>query len=167
MMNKERKLFHATREDYIGWLRQQISIIEEGRISDLDIEEIKELLISEAKKDERAIDSQLIRLQKHLLKWKYQPNRQTQSWRNSIVNSLIQIYVKLDGIPSLKDYVTIEKMNKTYNRARNGAAGETGLPLKTFPTNPEWTVDELMSHDFSNNWLAIYEKPNEITREKK
>ena len=70
-------------EDFYAWTQEQAALLREGKWHELDcehlIEEIEDLVRS-ARKELR---SYLEGLALHLLKWRYQPDYQTRSWRDS------------------------------------------------------------------------------------
>ena len=94
------------------------------------------------KRDRRSVSGYLQNVLLHLLKWQYQPQRRGTSWRLSIENGRYQLLDLLEESPSLKPQ--LEKLAaKEYPQARKNAAGETGLPLTTFPENCPFTVEQI------------------------
>jgi hypothetical protein len=60
-------------QDFYTWTSEQARYLREGRLSELDIENLAEELEDMGQGRERALKSQLVRLLAHLLKWHYQP----------------------------------------------------------------------------------------------
>jgi hypothetical protein len=121
--------------DFALWAEEQAASLREGRFADLDlanlIEEIDDL--SNRKRD--AIRSRLIILATHLLKWQYQPELASRSWRNTIREQSRRIARLLKDSPSLRREMrdfTLE----AYADARAKASDETDLLLATFPETP-------------------------------
>jgi hypothetical protein len=82
------------------------------------------------KRDERALGSQLKRIMAHLLKQRYQPERATRSWEDSVENSREEIADILEQSPSLHRTLA-GLMAKLYPRAVSQAARDTRLPVTT------------------------------------
>lgn len=78
-----------------------------------------------------------------MLKAKYQPEKHTRSWDLSIKNSLREAKIVLKENPSLK-HKLIEIFEQSYEGAIVGAALETGLDEKSFPTECPWTIEEIL-----------------------
>lgn len=74
-------------ENYDLCLDQQIELLRSQNFSELNIEYLIEELEGLNKSNERELESYLIVLIAHLLKWEYQPSLQCGSWRGSILNS--------------------------------------------------------------------------------
>lgn len=100
-------------------------------------------------RDRRALESHLLVLLLHLLKWRYQPlGRQTgHSWAASIREARTRIAVGLLEHPGLHQDVAAG-LARAWPKARRDASRQTGLPLATFPTVCPWTMEQLYDHDF-------------------
>ena len=72
------------REDHAAWLAQQAGLLRAGCLSDLDLERLAETLETELGNYRREIKRRMRVLLAHLLKWKYQPDRRSASWRGTI-----------------------------------------------------------------------------------
>jgi hypothetical protein len=132
MEHKEQLANAAYSTDFNLWLQRTAQLLREHRWQDIDIEALVEEVESLGKSERRAIASQLTRLLLHLLKWHYQPQRQSDSWLDSITDARTQIELAIEDSPSLKDY-PIEQLELVYQKARRQAAQQTGLPISTFP----------------------------------
>jgi hypothetical protein len=83
----------------------------------------------------------------HLLKWKYQPQKRTGSWKNTIDEQRDQLNLILADSPSLNPYVqTI--FADCYLKGRKGAANETNLPLSNFPVDCPFSLAEMLDAEF-------------------
>ena len=92
------------------------------------VEEVKKLVGNE---QAHAIESQLARLTKHLLKWHYQPTHRTPSWRHTILNARQQTARRLRN-PSLRaDLDTL--LVEAYQDGRRGAGGGNWLAASHLP----------------------------------
>ena len=79
-----------------------------------------------------ALESQLTRLLMHLLKWQYQPEKRSNSWRSSIKEARKQIARLIRKHPVLKIYLE-QAYEQCYLDAREDASDETGLEINIFP----------------------------------
>ena len=97
--------------------------------------------------EKREIRSRMKQLMKHLLKWKYQPDLQCRSWKNSIRNQRLELEDVIKDNPSLKPSLN-ENMKEVYMRALTDAAEETGIYKENFPTECPYTFDQIMDDQF-------------------
>ena len=75
---------------------------------------------SMANSERRALNSQLIRLMTHILKWRYQPDRRSTSWVRTIVNARQEIRSLQEYTPSF----TREYMEALWRRNQEAATAE-------------------------------------------
>ena len=129
--------------DFYQWTQQQADLLRQGALSALDIENLIEEIESMGKRDRRAIGSYLRNVIMHLLKWRYQPERRSNSWKSSIRKGRHAIERLLEESPSLKPRLSV-MVTAEYRRARSEAADETGLPLTTFPDQCPFTVEQII-----------------------
>src|SRR5437764_4770786 len=73
--------------DFRGWLYDQAALLRRLRPGALDWRNLAEELEAMGRSEENALESYLAVLLKHLLKWRYQPNKRTGNWEASIENS--------------------------------------------------------------------------------
>jgi hypothetical protein len=129
-------------EDFYSWSQRTAQLVREGRWNEIDrnhvAEEIGDLGISQ----ERALTSQMIRVLKHLLKSKYQPEKHTRSWDLTIAEGRARIAQILRRNPSLEAHLDTLLVD-AYELARIRAAGETDLDLATFPEACPFTIHEV------------------------
>jgi hypothetical protein len=79
----------------------------------------------------------------HLLKWDYQPDRRSGSWKSTIITQRKEIKRLLKDNPGLKRVVS-EMLAETFSDAVEIASAETGLPDSAFPETCPYTVEQLM-----------------------
>ncbi len=134
-------------KDYCLWLEETVQLLREGRVTELDvnnlIEEIEDMGISQ----KNALESNLIVLLMHLLKWKYQPEKQSGSWRGSIREHRRRILKAFRNSPSLKQYFE-EIFQESYQEARKQAADETGLSLNIFPETCPFKIEQILDPEY-------------------
>jgi predicted DNA-binding ribbon-helix-helix protein len=133
--------------DYYQWLTETAYLLSEGRLSEMDVPNLLDEIEAMGKSQKRAISSYLRVLLLHLLKWQYQPQKQSGSWRSSIRNARIALAERLAESPSLKSYPETV-LSQCYRAARANAADETGLPLATFPETPPFDLQDILSEEF-------------------
>ena len=67
-------------EDYLAWTQQQIGLLQTGKLEELDLKNLVEELKAIGRSDHRELESRLIILIAHLLKWEWQFNRLQNQW---------------------------------------------------------------------------------------
>jgi hypothetical protein len=132
--------------DFYGWIQHHIDLLKQGKWADIDTEILIDELESMAKRDRRELTSRLMILIAHLLKWLFQPDKRSGSWRGSIREQRIQILEQLEESPSLRNNLA-ESVVKSYPKALTLAIDETGLPIKTFPQNCPYAIEQLLDED--------------------
>ncbi len=153
-MNTELEVSHSNlyETDYYLWLQETIEKLKDQNYEQVDwtnlIDEIEDM----PKSERRSLSSNLIIVLLHLLKWQYQPNRRSQSWKLSIVEHQIRIEETLEDSPSLKGYL-VEILEKQYQKAVRLASAETGLESETFPSECPYSIAEILESD-----LSIFER---------
>lgn len=134
-------------QDFYRWLEKTAQHLREGRLEELDIPNLVEEIEAMGRSEKHAIQSNLIIVLLHLLKYKYQLQKRTSSWLSSIAEHRDRIEIAIADSPSLQPYVG-EVFEKCYNKARRRAALETDLPIDTFAIESPFTVEETLDPDF-------------------
>jgi len=152
--------------DYYLWLKTTAKVLSDARWNALDVENLIEEIESMERSEKRAIESNLVVLLLHLLKWLYQPSMQTgrslgqaslaiamlpspraRNWKGSILEHRRRLQKDLKASPSLKNYLE-EVFAECYENARQQGAAETGLPVEAFPIAAPFTPDEALNKDY-------------------
>jgi hypothetical protein len=133
--------------DFNLWLGEQITALRTGSFADLDTQNVIEELEGLGISQKHAIRSQLKRLLLHLLKWQYQADKRSGSWKASIRNARQEIERLLLTSPGLKSYLT-EGLETEYQRARRLASDETALPLSNFPEEQSYPLEAILNEDW-------------------
>lgn len=134
-------------EDYFAWTQDQVAALKAGRHDLLDLENLAEEVGDLGRSVKREIASRLNVLLVHLLKWRFQPDRRSASWKGTIVEQRGQILDDLDESPSLKPYPAA-RLGREYAVARLKAAGETGLPEAAFPPDCPFALADILDRNF-------------------
>ncbi len=135
------------KSDFYAWTQYNAELLQKKRFSELDlqnlIEEVKDMGASE----KRALESRLIELLMHLLKWQFQPERQGNSWLHSINKQRINIKRLLKNNPRLT-YQLKERVDELYPDAREYACYETRMALEIFPALCPYTLEQILEGHF-------------------
>ena len=137
-------------KDYYLWLKTTVEQLKQGNLSAVEINYLIEELESMGRKEKSALSSNLQILLMHLLKYKYQPEKRSNSWRFTIFEHRDRLIELFEESPSLKPYFK-EVMNKCYEKARKKAAIETGMDISLFPTDLPFTVEEILDTEYLPN----------------
>jgi hypothetical protein len=131
-------------QDFYQWTHEQAELMKAGAMSQLDIPNLIEEIESMGRSEKRELRSRLTVLLMHLLKWDYQPDRRSGSWKSTINTQRMDIEFVLKDNPSLKHNLEIV-IDETYRVARQRVADETGLPESVFPLSCSYTVEQIMA----------------------
>jgi hypothetical protein len=141
--------------DFDSWIQQHIALLKQGRVNEIDVDNLIEELEDMSKSDKRELTSHFKILIAHLLKWQFQLSQLSErwrefdgrSWRATIVEQRSEIADQLEQSPSLKRKLS-ESVIKAYPKAVEIAVDETGLPKSTFPESCPYTIDQLLDRKF-------------------
>ncbi len=134
------QLYHA---DFHAWCLDQVSLMNSKEIENLDFEHLIEEVKSMGGSERQELENRLTVLFIHLLKWKYQPDLRSRSWKLTIKEQRSRILRKLEKCPSLKSYID-EAMEYAYEYALIGVLKETGLPEDMFPPENPFLLENVL-----------------------
>ncbi|HEY9703654.1 MAG TPA: DUF29 domain-containing protein [Allocoleopsis sp.] len=133
--------------DFHLWLESHINLLKNGKLHQLDLENLIEELESMGKNNKNSLKSNLVILLMHLLKYKYQKDKRSNSWKFTIREHRHRLQDSFTDSPSLRRYFN-EVFNQSYQRSRQYASDETELPLITFPLECPFTQSQVLDEDF-------------------
>lgn len=133
--------------DYGVWLSEQINYLKSHEWEQLDIDNLIDELEGLNKSNKRELYSYLVVVISHLLKWQYQPQMRSGSWRGSISNGRKRISRLFKDQPSLKPYIA-EILVEAYTDASAWASDEIEIPVSFFPPECPYTVEQILDADF-------------------
>ena len=133
--------------DYQQWLETTVTYLSDRNFEQIDLEYLVAELQAMGKSEKNALESNLLILLVHLLKYKYQPQKQSDSWRNSIVEHRRRIIQSFKYSPSLKRHFDLV-FDECYVDARQDAKTETQLLLTTFPEVCYFSKEEVLDPNF-------------------
>lgn len=131
--------------DETAWLDAMVDLIRSGAHAELDYANLGEYLHDMARRDRREVKSRLLQLLVHILKWEFQPDKRSNSWKRSIIHHSYELRQDAEsGV--LRNHLE-EQLAEVYNIAVQEAAAETGLDEGSFPTESPYTLDELLTYE--------------------
>ncbi len=136
--------------DFYAWTLEQSKLLKEGNFEYLDITHLVEEIESLGRQERRELESHLGVLIGHLLKWDYQPEKRSKSWRATIREQRRSAQKLLLQNPSLKPYL-LETMADAYESGKNLVIGETPLDDGDLPENCPYTFEQLFDPNFPFN----------------
>jgi len=139
-------------DDILLWSEHQADLLrrtaagERVNSAELDWPNIAEEIEAVGRSQRREVRNRLARLCQHLLKWAFQPELRSRSWRATIVTQRHELQSVLLDSPSLGPFVA-EALPNAYQTGRSWAEQETGL--MHLPEAPcPWTAAEVLASDF-------------------
>jgi hypothetical protein len=133
--------------DFYAWTQQQAALMRGEELEQLDLPNLIEEIEAMGRRERRELVSRLKVLLMHLLKWHFQPDQQSRSWRNTINHQRDEIRDLLDDSPSLRAELEAS-IASAYPRACQLAQEETGLLSPRFPTTCPYTPEQILNADF-------------------
>ena len=134
-------------QDYCLWLEMTTKLLQERQLNDIDFEDLIEELEGMSRREKDALFSNLQVVLIHLLKYRYQQSKRSNSWRSSIREHRKRVTRAFKNSPSLKSYFS-EIFTECYQDARELAADGTGLAIETFPEQCPFTKEEILDTDY-------------------
>jgi hypothetical protein len=133
--------------DYVAWVAQTLAQLQAGDFDRVDWPNLLEEIEDMSRRQKDALESNLIVLLLHLLKWQYQAEMRSGSWKGSIREHRRRINKALQTSPSLRPYL-LTIVDECYGEARLQAADETGLSVETFPGVLDCAIEMALTDDF-------------------
>ena len=134
-------------EDFYGWAMTNAHLLKEGKYEEVDMEHVIEELEDMGRSQENELFSRLAVLLAHLLKWQYQPNLQSRSWKSTLEEQRFRIQRLLRKNPGLKKTVE-ETLRDGYQAAILSAGKESGLNVDVFPEVCPFTLAQCLDETF-------------------
>lgn len=137
-------------QDFYLWTQTIAQQLKENKFNEIDIPNLIEEIESMGRSEKRELRSRLTILLMHLLKWQYQPEKRSESWRSTIIEQRICIEALLEDSPSLQPILT-EVFADCYQKARLKASDEIGIKLNLFPNGSPFSLEETLNNYFLKN----------------
>jgi Domain of unknown function DUF29 len=133
--------------DVYAWSLEQARLLKEGRLSEVDAENVAEEILDVGRNEYDKLESALRVLLVHMLKWDHQPKKRTRSWENSIAVQRDHVLRQLRDNPSLKSRIDGAVAN-AFSDARRLASSETDLEVDVFPAECPYDWDAILNRPF-------------------
>lgn len=133
--------------DYFAWSLDQAARLRRERPGTVDWENLAEEVESLGRSDKRALGSDLKIVLEHLIKWRYQPEKRSESWSDSIEEHRDRIARIIADSPSLAGWPA-EVLADEYRRARRKALRDTKLPPSAIPVPCPFSIEQALDPDF-------------------
>jgi len=134
-------------KDFYAWTVHNAKLLREGKLSEVDIEHVAEEIESMGKNEKRELINRLAILIAHLLKWQFQEERRSNSWKYTIEEQRDEVLELLEESPSLKHEIE-EKFDRAYRKAILWAATEMGVNKSLFKEECPYTLNKVLNKDF-------------------
>lgn len=131
--------------DFYSWTQQQAQLLRCKQTEQIDWNHLAEEIEDMGRSEKRELGSRLEILIMHLLKWQFQPNLRSRSWKLTIKEQRLRLEKLLEESPSLKFCIEDVK-GKIYTLAVISAEKETGL--SSFPKSCPYNLTEILSPEF-------------------
>lgn len=134
-------------QDFVEWTRHTAALLRQGRFDAVDVARVAEEVEDMGKRDRRSVESRLEVLLAHLLKWQWQPERRSGSWRATVRTQRNRLELTLRDSPSLRAEVAA-MIGRGYPKAVAVAADQTGVPAARFPRRCPFTATQVLDERF-------------------
>lgn len=134
--------------DFVMWLDHQAELLRQGRVHELDLENLAEEVESIGRSDKREMQNRLAVLLAHLLKYQLQETKRSRSWLSTIDEQRRQLELVFRDSPSLLKSYAPTVFEDSYRYVRRKASTETRLSLETFPETCPYTLEQTLDEDF-------------------
>jgi hypothetical protein len=133
--------------DFYAWTLEQSKLLQGRDFKGLDVVNLVEEIESLGKQQRQELRNRLGILIGHLLKWNYQSEKRSKSWRVTIREQRREIIRLLDENPSLKPYLG-EAILYAHESGLDLVVLETPLDYQDLPKDPIYTIEQLLSPSF-------------------
>jgi hypothetical protein len=133
--------------DFYGWTQEQSSLLRQGKLDFVDLPNLIEEIESLGKQQQQELKNRLGVLIGHLLKWEYQSNRRSKSWKYTIQEQRLQIIDLIEQNPSLKSYQH-DAVTKAYQLGLILIGRQTPLNPKQLPSQCPYSFEQITNISF-------------------
>jgi hypothetical protein len=141
--------------NYSAWAQHTAELLRTGRYTELDIEHLIAELTDMGNSERDELESRLVILLAHLLKWEYQYQTLSarwqefkgDSWRSTIIEQRERIQKRLKKSPGLKSQLATI-IAEAYADAIQLASKETRFPVSIFPAHCPYQIEQLIDEDY-------------------
>ncbi len=134
-------------QDFCLWLEETAALLKARKFEKLDVENLVEEIECMGRSEKKSVESNLEVILVHLLKYKYQPKKRSNSWRVTLLEHRRRLKRDFRISPSLKRYF-LEIFADCYQGARKLASVATAMAITTFPRESPFTPEQVLDEDF-------------------
>ena len=139
--------FNLYETDFYGWTLKQSRLLKQGDFPQLDIINLVEEIESLGKQERRELENRLAILIGHLLKWEYQAEKRSKSWRATIREQRRMVQKLLSQNPSLKPYL-LELIADGYESGKDLVVRETPLDYLDLPEKYPYIPEQILDREY-------------------
>lgn len=136
--------------DFYAWTAEQAGQLRRVKPAGIDWKNLAEEVESLGRSDKRAIGSDLKIVLEHLIKWKFQPEKRSESWTDLIEEHRDRIARIIEDSPSLAS-TPGDVLFGEYRKARRKALRDTKLPQARIPVACPFTIEEVLDPEYLPN----------------
>ena len=144
----------AYEDDFYAWSKDQAARLRDLRPNSIDWKNLAEEIEDLGSSSKHEIESRLLILLIHLVKWAFQPSGRKSGWAATVREQRRRIRKRIEASPSLASYPA-EALAEEYGDARLAAVDDTELPLDTFPETCPFTIEQVLDPDFWPDMPAL------------
>lgn len=133
--------------DFYAWTQRQVDLLRAEEFEAVDWNNLIEEMETLGRSETHKVESRLIVLIMHLLKWEYQPERQSRSWQNAIAEQRDRLDRLLFKNPTLRARLP-DIIEFVYPYAVKKALRETGFVHAPFLPNCPYTEAQILDEMF-------------------
>jgi len=133
--------------DFFEWTQCNAALLRTGCFEEADIEHLAEEIEDMGKSQQHELTNRLRVVLAHLLKWRFQPERRSRSWRATIDVQRDELLRLLRQMPSLRNKLR-DTLPEIYRPAVKQAIAETELADETFPAACPFTIHQILDEEF-------------------
>jgi len=133
--------------DFYAWTQRQAQLLRHEAFEEIDWQNLAEEIESLGRSEKRELSNRLRVLILHLLKWQWQPEYRSRSWRSSIHVQRRDLGRLLKDNPSLRPTIG-DVVKDVYSEAAEEAVEEMGLLRSPFPSACPYLVEQIFDSEF-------------------
>lgn len=136
--------------DFSLWIQHTVEALKQQDWDRVDWDNLIEEVESMGRSEKRELKSRLLVILEHLLKlmfWESEKPQNTRGWRNTVIEQRNQVDLILEDSPSLKPWLA-ESFVESYAKARQQTLQKYGLPGDLFPTQPPFSLEDVLNADW-------------------
>lgn len=135
--------------DFNAWALDEAKKLKLRKFDALDIDHLVEEIEDMSKREISSLESRLVVLIMHLIKWQVQTQKQCGSWKGTISSQRLKIKKLLKKMPSLKNHLNdLIKDADVYQDALQKASEETGIHKRLFPQDLPYSQEQILNNEF-------------------